>query len=93
MKLKPEQRVPMPVAEARALRALTRYPVPASSIAAHIWPGHQMRAQGAGAAASRVLKRLERQGRARWTANDHSWGWIRTAGNPKETVDAQVPDR
>jgi hypothetical protein len=83
----------MPVAEERALRALSRHPVPASSIATHIWPGHRMKAQGAGAAASRVLKRLERQGRARWTANNHCWGWIRTASHPKETVDAHVPDR
>lgn len=78
MKLKPHQRVPIDVAEIRAIRALMLTPVPSSYVADHIWPDHRMRAQGAGAAASRVLKRLEKQGLAKWTHNGRNWGWIMT---------------
>lgn len=78
MKLREGQRIPIDVAENRALAALSvtelRF---ASDIAAAIWPGHEMKPQGAGAAASRILKRLERKGRARWTVRDRSWGWCK----------------
>lgn len=82
MKLKPHQRVDLETAKARALAYLTKHRfelVAASSIAGAIWPDSEMKAQGAGAAASRILKRLEADGRARWTVrgsgrNQH-WGW------------------
>ena len=83
MKLNESQRVRADVAEQRALEALdANRPTPASVIADAIWLDHEMRAQGAGAAASRILKRLEKAGRARHTTvyrNGHptTWGWIR----------------
>lgn len=65
-------------AEQRALLALSHIdPIPANGVANKIWPDHSMRSQGAGGAASRVLKRLEKQGKARWTINAGRWGWIR----------------
>lgn len=74
MKLKPNQRVSADIAEARALTLLSSRPVYASQIADVIWPDHSMRAQGAGAAASRILKRLERRGLCRWRLR----GWVAT---------------
>jgi hypothetical protein len=74
MKLKPEQRLTADVAEARALSILSRRPVYASQAADVIWPDHSMKAQGAGAAASRILKRLERRGLCRWIGG----GWVLT---------------
>lgn len=74
MKLKPDQRVTADVAEARALTILSRQPVYASQVADVIWPDHSMRAQGAGAAASRILKRLERRGLCRWRLR----GWVKS---------------
>ena len=53
-------------------------PMPASSFADAIWPGHRMKPQGAGLAASRVLKEMEKSGRAGWVSRltaGHQWGW------------------
>lgn len=53
----------------------------ASSFADAIWPGHRMTPQGAGAAASRILKALEKEGRAGWRSyyeragSRSRWGW------------------
>jgi len=47
----------------------------AASIAQAIWPDNQMTAQGAGGAASRILKRMEKAGRVYWTTRDGGWGW------------------
>lgn len=68
MKLKPEQRLAADVAEARAieyLRAQGR-PCLAAQVADAIWPDHSMKAQGAGAAASRILKRLVARKLVKW---------------------------
>lgn len=81
MKLEAQDRVDMATAESRALAALKkRELVPASYIAGFIWPDHSMKAQGAGAAASRILKRLSDQGKARWRSDRGTgrWGWERT---------------
>lgn len=78
MKLSREQRVSLEVAEARALAALRATPLPAATIADAIWPDHRMKQQGAGAAASRILKGLEQRGLARWTSSRRAFGWIRT---------------
>lgn len=54
--------------------ALTREPgriYGAAELADVIWPGHNMRAQGAGGAASRVLKKLGHT----WVSRNGSWGW------------------
>lgn len=80
MKLKPAQRVSVQIAEKRALSALSRQngkPLPANWVADSIWPDHKMKPQGAGAAASRILKRLEKKGRVRWTCVAHvGQGWV-----------------
>lgn len=75
----------MAEAEARALAALTRHPVPPSWVARYIWPDHRMTGQGAGFAAIRVLKRLEAKGLARWGSDPrlskpeaHHRGWMRS---------------
>jgi hypothetical protein len=74
----------MATAESRAFAVLSRVtPNPASHIAGFIWPDHQMKAQGAGAAASRILKVLERKGQACWVNRDGKWGWVRTKGDFK----------
>jgi hypothetical protein len=85
MKLKPEHRVTYDVAKAAALTAMdsAAYPVPASWIAQFIWPFHEMKAQGAGAAASRILKRMEREGLCRWASIKNHWGWV--LGSARET--------
>lgn len=53
----------------------------ASEFAEAIWPGHKMKPQGAGAAATRILKHLEAEGRAGWISHYERgesrsrWGW------------------
>lgn len=66
------------VAKARALAALNTVPRPAASVADAIWPGHTMHRQGAGGAASRILKRMEDEGLAKWTSTSDFWGWVKT---------------
>lgn len=82
MKLKKEQTTDMGRAKARAMLFLGRYtarqPSAASLVADAIWPEHRMTAQGAGGAASRVLKALEKDGRVRWTSGKHGRGWVST---------------
>ena len=79
MKLKPHQRVPLDVAEARALSALSEdRPLPAQWVADAIWPDHQMKPQGAGAAASRIMKRLEKRGLCHWKFVAYvGQGWVK----------------
>ena len=79
MKLKPHERVTAEVAEFRALAALTDKPKYATEIADAIWPGHSMKPQGAGAAASRILKRLEKKKLCKWGFKAYvGSGWIIT---------------
>lgn len=78
MRLRPHQRVSIEVAEARALAMMPRgaeRPLPAQEFAAAIWPTHEMKPQGTGAAASRVLKGLSRRGLCRWMHRGSWWGW------------------
>lgn len=76
MRLEPSQRVPLDECKRRALSVLSRRPMGAQWVAHAIWPGHKMKAQGAGAAASRILKHLERERKARWhSERDGPWGW------------------
>jgi len=51
----------------------------ASFVAGAIWPGVEFKAQGGGAAASRILKALEKDGLAKWSSDSVDWGWIITA--------------
>lgn len=82
--------VPYEVAKARALdqlptlddvTSLKKMPATPATIAHHIWPEHQMHAQGAGGAAARVLRKMEKEGlTARWCGKRYgrnSWGWVR----------------
>ncbi len=57
-------------------RALLR----ASCFASAIWPGVFFTAQGAGAAASRILKVMEKRGLARWVSTGKDWGWVVDGG-------------
>jgi hypothetical protein len=52
--------------------------VPASWVAEAIWPKTRwIRSQGAGGAALRILKRMEKEGLAEWWVGEKrsSWGW------------------
>lgn len=51
------------------------WPQPASAFAEAIWPNHKMKPQGAGAAATRILKAMEKEGRAGWYSRGNQWGW------------------
>lgn len=78
MKLRPEQRLTAEVAEARAMAFLTSKPAYATQVADAIWPDHSMKPQGAGAAASRILKRLERKKLCKWKFVAYvGSGWVR----------------
>jgi hypothetical protein len=48
--------------------------VKASSVARVIWPGAEFTAQGAGAAASRILRQMGPEG-VYWSSGDDDWGW------------------
>jgi len=76
------ERVPIEECCRRAFAVLSGTSKPASSIAQAIWPEASWRAaQGAGAAASRVLKAMEKDGRAAWIVRGEGrsrvWGWVR----------------
>jgi hypothetical protein len=75
-------RVDYATAKLRALTVLDNDdPHPASRVAQAIWPDADFKAQGAGGAASRILKRMEREGLARWTClylrSGKRWGWVK----------------
>lgn len=53
-----------------------RIPIPAQCVADVIWPGHAMRSQGAGGAASRILKKMSDEKLCRWTNREGNWGWV-----------------
>lgn len=77
MRLKPHMRVDYETAKERALAVLSkRETTYANRVAIAIWPNHEMTSQGAGAAASRILKRMEKEGLVRWTSHRIGWGWV-----------------
>jgi len=69
--------VPLDECKCRALAYLRSHPgcVKASMVAGSIWPDAEFKAQGAGAAASRILVHLQRDGLVEWTSTDSDWGW------------------
>jgi hypothetical protein len=72
--------VPMAECKLRALRYLgkqhCRELIKASSVAGAIWPGVEFHPQGAGAAASRILRKLIDDKTAEWTrAWNNDWGY------------------
>lgn len=87
-----ETPVPMETCKQRALLYLSRYRVrelirPAA-VAQAIWPDAQFRAQGAGAAASRILRKLIAEELAVWSSSDNGvskdWGYRLTAAGRVE---------
>jgi hypothetical protein len=78
-RIQPDQRVSYEEAKARALRCMKdrRTLYHASQVGADIWPGANLRSQGLGAAASRILKRMESEGLVRQgpSKNNDAWGW------------------
>lgn len=90
MKLKKDQRVDYETAKERALRCLHDYgsPVNASWVGQSIWPDNNMRAQGLGAAASRILVRMKKEGLVRWTSqrtlSAERWGYVLTSNGHSE---------
>ncbi len=78
MRLGRNERITVEIAERRALASLgTKYPKVASAVADDIWPGHPMKAQGAGAAAAGILARLTRKGKVYWTIRNGTWGYVK----------------
>lgn len=74
MRIAPDQRIDYATEKARALAFLAgrghRDFVFAAQVGEEIWPDCNLRAQGLGGAASRILKRMEKEGLARWSASD-----------------------
>jgi hypothetical protein len=80
MRLKPDQRVTYQVAKERVLAFMKKYVFyHASEVGREIWPGCELRAQGLGAAASRILKRMEGESLVRQGPSERNdaWGWYR----------------
>lgn len=79
MKLKSYQRIDYPTAKRRAMSYMShRRLYKASEIGNAIWPDNNMHAQGLGAAASRILKRMTAEGIVSWRAVDDNWGYCLT---------------
>jgi hypothetical protein len=81
VKLRSGERLTLAEAESRALAALDFKELSgAADIARRIWPGNMMKAQGAGAAASRILVGLKKRGMVEWrVSRSGSWGWRKLA--------------
>lgn len=79
MKISDRDRLPIEECRIRALQYLARHSEccysMASSVGQHIWPNSELRAQGLGGAASRILKVLEEEKLVRWCSDSISAGW------------------
>ena len=90
MKLKwttSQGRVDVATARRRVLRFLESHKGLAnpSRLADSIWPEHQMNPQGAGGAASRILRPMEAEGLICYAWDrDAQWGGYRLPGRPTE---------
>jgi hypothetical protein len=96
-----QQTVPLAECKRRCLAYMQdrnyrdRSPMKASEVAVAIWPSALFHSQGAGAAASRILKWLQKDGLVCWTsisvgAHRRDWGWILT--QPQELqCQADIP--
>ncbi len=80
-----ERRIDYETAKRRALEVLCAdEPKPTAVIASAIWLDADGSAPRIKGAASRILKRMHREGLARWTCSyDHrgeasDWGWVKT---------------
>jgi hypothetical protein len=95
VRLKPDQRVTYEVAKRRALACLdTKEPTRTAEVGRNIWPDNNMHAQGLGAAASRILSRMCKEGLAQWVPypvgkpDRKAWGWIK---NRRQTTEEPKP--
>jgi hypothetical protein len=76
-----KQAVPLAECRKRALQYLAGLHrlelTKASAVAGKIWPSVEFHAQGAGAAASRILRGLQKDGLAEWSADTtrNDWGY------------------
>ncbi len=70
--------VPMPEAKRRVLKFFESHPGlrKANEFAVAIWPEATFKSQGAGAAASRILVALQKDGLVKWDSDGRDWGWI-----------------
>lgn len=70
--------VPLPEAKRRVLKFFESHPGlrKANEFAVAIWPEAQFKSQGAGAAASRILVALQKDGLVRWASDGRDWGWM-----------------
>jgi predicted NodU family carbamoyl transferase len=70
--------------KARALAYLRKMPrgylTNASSVATAIWPDTNFTAQGGGAAASRILKILQKEKLVEWVSRREEWGYTAIGG-------------
>lgn len=92
MRLDDKDRISLNECRIRALRYLAKQPfrqfASASDIGNAIWPNSEMRAQGLGGAASRVLQSLQRDGLAQWDADGKTgWGWMITRTGRKKALE------
>lgn len=74
--------VPLHECRIRALQYLRDYQgryTKASGVACKIWPGVRFTSQGAGAAASRILRNLQNDGLVKWVRDDSDWGYAITS--------------
>lgn len=80
-----KEAVPMATCKERALKGMRELlrrtsHIKASAVAIFIWPDTEFRSQGAGAAASRILKALEADGKVAWSSDGRNWGWVLVNG-------------
>ena len=93
MRLDDKDRISMDECRIRALRYLAKQVkdrfASASDVGNAIWPNSEMRAQGLGGAASRVLKTLQRDGLAKWGVDGTWWGWLITPAGRKKALEGR----
>jgi hypothetical protein len=79
-----KETVPLEECKRRALLHLAKIDIrsleSAAFIAQSIWPDAKfLTGQGAGAAASRILRKMKDDGTAVWTSTDQNWGYKLTS--------------
>lgn len=74
--------VPLDECKLRCVSAMQQKPsgtiFRASQLAYYIWPGTNFKAQGAGAAASRILRRLQTENIVKFVGDRENWGYALT---------------
>lgn len=86
MRLDEADKITLAECRTRALHYLSRHScyAHAACVGAAIWPNSEMRAQGLGGSAARILRGLQKDGLARWSSNGRQdWGWEITPAGRK----------